>query len=137
MKQLVKFSVSVWVAALLSISTGVAQSRFSGELGRGFPYSSGGEWSWGPFVFLFVLFIFFIIAGMVKDKLANQPWWHTLIVLVATLLSSVALTVKVSHPYQAEIGLIVFMLIPSFAGIALLYLAIMRLVQIQRDKGSK
>lgn len=137
MKRSVKFSVSVCASALLSTTAVVAQSRFSGEIGRGFPYSSGGKWSWEPFVFIFVLIIFFSIAGAAKDTLEDQPWWHTLIVILATLLSSVALAVKVSQPYPAEFMLVVFMLIPSFACIALLYLAVIKLVQIKQNKGSK
>jgi UDP-N-acetylmuramyl pentapeptide phosphotransferase/UDP-N-acetylglucosamine-1-phosphate transferase len=132
MKQPVKFIVSLLVVALLGNATGVAQSR-SGELGRGFPYTSGGEWSWGPWVFVLLLLFVLGLVGMVKDKLADQPWWHTLIVVVATLLSSVALTVNVSRPYPAEIGLAVFMLVPSFVCIAFLYLAIMRLARSRHD----
>ena len=84
MKQSLKFSISVWVAVLLSNATGVAAPQLSGELGRGFPYLSGGEWTWGPWVFFFILIIILSIAGMVIDKLKDHPWWHTLIVVVAT-----------------------------------------------------
>lgn len=137
MKQSVQVGSSLLVAVLLGNATGVAQSRSSGQFGRGWPYSSGGEWSWGPCIFIGVLFIIFLIAGMVREKLKDQPRWHTLIVVAATLLSAVAWTVKLSHPYPAEIGVIIFMLIPSLAGIALLYLAIMGVVQIMQGKGSK
>jgi hypothetical protein len=142
MKHPVKFSVSVWVAVLLSNATGVAQSQFPQEAGRGFPYSSGGE-SWWPvlviLILLIVLGIIIGIAGKVKDTLADQPRWHTFAVMVATvlaaLLSSGALNAryeKVGHP--VEWGTVVFMLVPSFVGIGLLYLAIMELVQMKRDR---
>lgn len=126
MKTSFRVILSVLVTVLLNDATGLAQPR-TGEFGRGFPYSSGGEWSWGPFIFVLVLLLVLGLAGVVKDKLEDQPWWHTLIVVVATLLSTLALTVKVSQPYPAQIGLAVFMLIPSFACIALLYLTIIRL----------
>ncbi len=130
-KQAARFNAFAWVALLLSSADALAQSRVSGELGRGFPYSSGDS-SWGPWIFVIVLFVVFCIAAAVKDKLKDQPWWHTVIVVAATLLSSVALTAQIS-PYPGETGLMVFMLIPCFAVVALLYLAIMGLVKKKQD----
>jgi len=131
MKRSAKFIVALLVV-VPGNATGVAQSR-PGELGRGFPYTSGGDWSWGPWIFILVLVFVVSLAGMIKDKLADQPWWHTLIVVMATLLLSVVATVRVSRPYPAEIGLVVFMLVPSFVGAAFLYLAIMRLARRRHD----
>jgi hypothetical protein len=139
-KYAVKFCVAIWAVVLLSSAIGIAQSRLPQEAGRGFPYSSGGEVSWWQIlVVVFVLVIVFTVAGKVKDTLEDQHWWHTLALVVATflaaLLLSAALYADVAYP--VEPGFVIFMLIPSFVGIGLLYLAIMRLVQIMQDKGSK
>jgi hypothetical protein len=131
-----RLRVAACAAMLLVDVTGMAQSRLPGEAGRGFPYTSE-EWTWGPWVFVLVLILTIAIAAAVKDRLKDQPWWHTLLVVGATLLSSVALTVRVSQPYRAEIGLMMFMLIPSVVGIGILYLTIVSLVQGKRDKNQR
>src|ERR1044071_10009691 len=101
MKQSLKFVVSLLVVAFLGNAGAVAQSR-SGEVGRGFPYASGAEWSWGPWVFVLALVFVLSLAGVVKNKLADQSWWHTVIVVAATLLLSIVATARVSRPYPAE-----------------------------------
>ena len=64
------------------------------------------------------------IAVAVKDTLRDQPGWHTWMVVAATLATAALLSERLSRPYPAEGGLIAFMLIPSVAGIGLLYLLI-------------
>jgi hypothetical protein len=137
MKRSITFSAIASAPIIVGIETADAQSRVASEAGRGFPYSSGGAWSWGPWILLFVLVLIFIIAGALQERLRDQSWWHTLIVMLATVLSSIALSIRVSQPYSADRGLVIFMLIPSFAGIALLYLAVMGLIQAKHDKGSR
>jgi hypothetical protein len=132
MKQSVKFIVTPLVLIFLGNVTAEAQSR-SGELGRGFPYKSGDEWSWGPWIFVLFLIFVLSLAGVVKDKLVDQSWWHTVIVVTATLLLSLWVTATISRPYPADLGLAVFMLMPSFVCIALLYLATMRVTRSRHD----
>lgn len=130
--QTVKISVRALVAVLLTNGTGIAQSPSA--LARGFPYSSE-HWSWGPFIFIFILVITFSIAGAVQQILRDEHWSHTLVVMLATLLLALILTVTIT----AEPGFwaAVFMLIPSIIGVGPLYLMIMSHVQSLRDRRAK
>jgi uncharacterized membrane protein YhaH (DUF805 family) len=82
---------------------------------------SSGEWSWWPLVVLIGLAIFFAVAGVVKKRLEERPWWHTLLVAIATLVSSTVLTAR---QRDSEFLSFVFFAIPCFTGVALLYLAL-------------
>jgi hypothetical protein len=115
--------VTMTALVLLNEAAGHAQAR-SGEVGRGFPYSSGESWTPGPWILILVLGIAVAIAFAVKDKLRDQPRWHTWMFVAAVLATAVALAARFSRPYPVELGLIVFLLIPSVAAIGVLYLVL-------------
>jgi hypothetical protein len=117
------------VALLLSNATGIAQPN-PGEFGRGFPYSSGGDLKdcLGPVIFLVILFMLLGLAGQIKDKLEDQPRWHTVLVAVATLLLAVFLMAKVT---DAAFIVFVFALLPSFIVVGVLYLLVLWLFRIK------
>ena len=62
--------------------------------------------------------MFIGLIGRVKQLLEDKPWWNTLFVGGATLLSALVLTAREQN---AEFMYFVFMLIPSFAGVGSLY----------------
>lgn len=142
MKYLIRISARLSVSSLLvvplSASSGIAQSRFPTEAGRGFPFSSGENWSacLGMGAVLVVLGIVIAIAGAVKDVVADEHWWHLIFLAVATLLGGLGLTdVLFRHSeYPVEPGTACLMFIPSFVVVGLLYLVIMKSVQTRRDK---
>lgn len=136
MRQTVRLSVATWVAVLLSNVSGIAQRRYSGEIGRGAPYSSssGGDWwsgSWsgvltvlGVLVGLWIILsIFLAIAGGVKDRLENQHWVGThILILAAATLAGALWSSAALFPPKAELFTVVLMLFPSFAAIGVLYI---------------
>jgi hypothetical protein len=132
-----KPSVSALLVLLLSASSGIAQSRFPTEAGRGFPFSSGENWSacLGMGAVLAVLGIIIAIANAVKDVVADEHWWHLIILAVATFLGGLGLTDVLSRnsEYPVEPGIAFFMFIPSFMVVGILYLMIMKSVQTRRD----
>jgi hypothetical protein len=106
---------------MLHSTTSLAQSRIASEAGRGYPYSSE-QWSWGPFVFLFVLIVTLGIAMEVKATMRRQHWSHPVLVIVAVLGSSFAL---MSAMGANEMGLFLFTLIPSVAVVVFAILGIL------------
>jgi hypothetical protein len=66
MKQPAKFGVLVLIAVLLSNATSITQAQISGEVGRGFPYSSGGSWSDLFYVAIGGIVLFSIIGILMK-----------------------------------------------------------------------
>jgi hypothetical protein len=94
----------------------------------------GGEWSWWiPVIFLAVC-AFFAIVGMARNRLERYPWWHTALVLVATILSATFLTSRDRHIAYSGGGFVifVFMLVPSGAAIALIYNIAMSFIESKR-----
>jgi len=132
-----KLSVGALLVLLLSASSGIAQSRFPTEAGRGFPFSSGEDWSafLGIGAVLAVLGIVIAIAAAVKDVVADEHWWHLIILAAATLLGALGLTDVLfrQSEYPVEPGTAFLMFIPSFVVVGLLYLVIMKSVQKRRD----
>lgn len=136
MKQPVGFGVAIWVAVLLSNVSGIAQRRYSGEIGRGAPYSpsSGGDWwsgSWSGVLTVLgvllglwiILSIFLMIAGGVKDRLENQRWVRThILILAAATLAGALWSSGTLFPPKADLLIVVLMLFPSFAAIGVLYI---------------
>jgi hypothetical protein len=131
-------SVSALLLVLLSASNGIAQSRISSEAGRGYPFSSGENWSacLGIGGVLAVLGIIIAIANAVKDVVADEHWWHLIILAVATFLGGLGLTDLLARnsEYPVEPGTAFLMFIPSFIVVGILYLVIMKSVQTRRDR---
>lgn len=131
-------NVRALLVLLLSTVSGFAQSRFPTEAGRGFPFSSGEDWSACLVIgaVLAVLGIVTATAGAVKDVVADEHWWHLIILAVATFLGGLGLTGVLARysEYPVEPGIVFFMFIPSFVMVGILYLVIMKSVQTRRDK---
>jgi hypothetical protein len=92
------------------------------EVSRVIPVSSG-EWSWWPLVIIFGAIVFCILVDEAKKVLNDCPRWHSVLVVIATLLSAALLTGRIDvRDADWFVFLVMFlvMLVPSIAAASLI-----------------
>lgn len=80
-----------------------------------------GEWSWWIPVIFIGICLFIALIGRVKELLEDKPWWNALLVAGMTLFSALVLTARAR---DGDFEYFIVMLIPSFAAIGSLYVAL-------------